>query len=91
MSHVLCDQVLGVTRIHNRHLRVRFEQSIKQADAQACRKSANDGSMYRPEHSREGLDYLFVGEHPALPGGGGGLWLPGVGWTTLLVVMRSLP
>jgi hypothetical protein len=24
--------------------------------------------MQRPEHGREGLDYLFVGEHPALPG-----------------------
>ncbi|GAX73782.1 hypothetical protein CEUSTIGMA_g1233.t1 [Chlamydomonas eustigma] len=48
--------VTGVTRVHNRWLRNRFEKRLSQI------VDTSDGSYKRS------LEYLFVGEHPALPG-----------------------
>ncbi|KAG2444570.1 hypothetical protein HXX76_001315 [Chlamydomonas incerta] len=49
--------VTGVTRIHNRWLRTRFEGGLAAAGADTS----------DPGHKRS-LEYLFLGEHPALPG-----------------------
>ncbi|KAG2449146.1 hypothetical protein HYH02_005893 [Chlamydomonas schloesseri] len=49
--------VTGVTRIHNRWLRTRFEAGLAAAGADTS----------DPGHKRA-LEYLFLGEHPGLPG-----------------------
>ncbi|EFJ42239.1 hypothetical protein VOLCADRAFT_119475, partial [Volvox carteri f. nagariensis] len=50
-------QVTGVTRIHNRWLRSRFDSALS-----ALLIDTTD-----PTHKRN-MEYLFLGEHPALPG-----------------------
>ncbi|GFR51283.1 hypothetical protein Agub_g13641 [Astrephomene gubernaculifera] len=49
--------ITGVTRIHNRWLRSRFESALG-----ALQIDTSD-----PSHKRS-LEYLFLGEHPGLPG-----------------------
>lgn len=46
--------MLSVAKVHNRHLRVQFEQASS---------SGSEG-----EGSKPCTDYMFYGEHPALPG-----------------------
>ncbi|PNH06561.1 Leucine-rich repeat-containing protein 9, partial [Tetrabaena socialis] len=48
--------VTGVTRIHNRWLRTRFEAALTSSSVDTA----------DPGHKRS-LEYLFLGEHPALP------------------------
>ncbi|GLC71381.1 hypothetical protein PLESTF_001109300 [Pleodorina starrii] len=50
-------QVTGVTRIHNRWLRARFDSAL----SSLCVDTSD------PAHKRN-MEYLFLGEHPGLPG-----------------------
>ncbi|WIA10534.1 hypothetical protein OEZ85_010722 [Tetradesmus obliquus] len=55
-------QVVSAARIHNRHLRLHFDKL--QSSGSGC----GSGSSGHEESKRQCTDYLFYGEHPAMPG-----------------------
>lgn len=53
-------QVRHVSRLHNRHLRMRFERHTGRA--------LSDKQLLGSDKKASGLEYLLLGEHPLLPG-----------------------
>jgi hypothetical protein len=51
-------QVVSVARVHNRHLRLQFDRL----------QGSSSDSAGSDDSKRQCIDYLFYGEHPALPG-----------------------